>query len=58
VLIKKNDICFYDWGVITCRFCSEEAAAEYEAERKNPTLPVIGSDLPWYEVEGVKSGNS
>ena len=51
VKIKKDDLCFYDWGVIKCRFCSPEAAAEYEAERKNPTLPVIGSDRPWYEVE-------
>ena len=26
VIIKKDDICFYDWGVITCHFCSPEGS--------------------------------
>ena len=56
VIIKKDDICFYDWGVITCHFCSPEADAEFKAQQKEPILPVIGSHRPWYEVEEAVRG--
>lgn len=57
VHIKKGDICFYDWGVIKCRFCSPEAAEEYRLQKEHPTLPVLGSGRPWYEVDmGMKKG--
>ena len=50
VVIKKGDICYYDWGVVTCRHCSPEAAEEYKAA-KHDLPPVIGSSRPWNEVD-------